>query len=65
LATDTSKCVAPISGTTRCGQPTWQVLILKVPGGTLKGGACVKHVDFVKTILRDAAKGRAERAAQA
>ena len=63
VANDLTKCVAPISGTQRCGQPMWQVLTLKVPGGTIKGAACPKHVDFVKQLLRDAAKGRAARAA--
>lgn len=65
---DTSICVAPISGTVRCGERAATVVKVVVPGGMLKGGACVKHLEFVKDIVRSAAKVRiaaARAAAQA
>ena len=51
-------CAAPATSTTRCTRRAAVTLKIKVPGGTLKGPACLNHVEVVKAMLEAEAAHR-------
>lgn len=57
-------CYAPTSATTRCG--AYAVAVVKqqvpptkdAPGGMLSAGACSRHIEYVRSLVRDEALKR-------
>lgn len=51
-------CYAPVSSSVRCGAPSVATIKYPVPGGTLSGHACLRHVEFVRHLVHEEALRR-------
>ena len=58
----TKPCIAPESTSAPCPRPSVVTVSLHVPGGTIRGGSCGRHVEVVQRMVREEAARRYEAA---